>query len=399
MFSLSCHGVDTVFSENQLSSPTVTVINLIRQKKYSKASEMLEKLLEKSPEAAELWFLSGSCARGEGNLGKAGESLEKALKLDPGHMKARFNLALLRSVPGGAYYDLPRAITDMEKILSENPDMDLALFHLGSFCRRNLRFEKAEEHLLETRKRMPGDWRPYKELYLLYIGLDEYEKAENILEEAKSRFPKKPDWEKIEFDNVLRQVKRFMLDYDYEKAEPLLLSLKEKFPENPEIIFLEAFILQEKGEVNRAGSLYRSIAEEEDFTDRVYLNLARMYVLEGIRLGEAKELLRKLQKKNIQPTWETQSLWMIIHTREGDLEVADNNLKIATGILEYYPEKPEMSMDKKGLPEDFRAAAAFLEFKKGNTEKALEWLEDIKPDRNSILYRFVKRLKEKIERN
>ncbi len=393
----------SVFTAANTTTDTLTrdeIIAAVKRRLDEKnpraASSLVEKGLKIYPDDAYLWFLKGTCAKQQENLKTAAQALQRALELNPGLSKARFNLALLRSLPGTPDYNLPQAIADLEGLIKADPDFNKAYFYLGFFYRRHEKYDRAEFYLKKTLKHEPGRWNTYPQLARVYLARDRIDEAQSILNAGRKKFTTGVEWDRIELDVYGNWIKRKMRACKYFIVQPVLTRLLKRHADDKELIYLEGFIFQEKGAVENAERCYNTLLSDGHYGGAVRLNLARMYALEGIHLEKAGRYLKDVNKTLKKPTWEIQVVWMLIHIKQGKLSAARNNFNIASKLLHYFPQNPDESAKPENLPEDFQYAAALLAHKQRNKAETGKWLHLLNPNPQTALCHYVEALRQKL---
>ncbi|RDI96258.1 tetratricopeptide repeat protein [Meiothermus sp. QL-1] len=118
---------------------------------FHKALEALEAgdeaqlrlLLEDPHLGAEAWTALGLLRIRAGQREEARAAFEEALRRDPGHFRAKTNLANLALEAG----QIDQAIALYQEVLKQHPDYPLAHHNLGAAYRRKGQFDKAVYHL------------------------------------------------------------------------------------------------------------------------------------------------------------------------------------------------------------------------------------------------------------
>jgi tetratricopeptide (TPR) repeat protein len=123
----------------------------------------------------------------------AERSYQTAIRLDPGFLPARFNLANL-------YNQLDRN-ADAEDVLvggirrttEEGPDLGELHYSLGLLLAEEQRYEEADDHLALASELLPGRARVRYNRALLLQQLDREAQAESVLREAHELAPRDAD--------------------------------------------------------------------------------------------------------------------------------------------------------------------------------------------------------------
>lgn len=114
----------------------------------SENAEALRPYLDDPHLGAEAWCLSGLLKIKAGDQPGAKEAFEKALERDPGHFRAKTNLANLLQEMG----QLDEAIAIYEEVLKTHPDFPLAHHNLGAAYRKKGRLDKSVYHVKRAQR-------------------------------------------------------------------------------------------------------------------------------------------------------------------------------------------------------------------------------------------------------
>ena len=173
-----------------------------RQQKYARYLQRGKKLLDRSnpkravlefrsaiqlqPNEAEAYYWIAQAFLGENNVRDAVVALRKATELNPGYPAAQLKLAelMIRTRDEELLKDAELRI---QKILTDNPGDDDALFTLAAAQAQLGRPEDAEKYLNEVLKRSPANLRSNMALALLKVAQKDLAGAEQILKGASNR--------------------------------------------------------------------------------------------------------------------------------------------------------------------------------------------------------------------
>jgi len=110
--------------------------------------EDLEAFLENPHLGAEAYCLKGVALARQGALKEAQSAFQRALELDPGHYRAKTNLANLALQEG----HLEEAVQLYQEVLAEHPDYPNAHHNLAVAYRRQGKIEESVHHLKQSQR-------------------------------------------------------------------------------------------------------------------------------------------------------------------------------------------------------------------------------------------------------
>lgn len=163
--SASAPGSEAKAGEVPKDASLDGVKKLFEQKKYSEALAMVDALLAKEPDNADLhaWkgHIMGNLAQGNpANMMKYGlgasQEYETALRLDPGNPDGHFGRGMVRLMaPPGFGGDLDGAIEDFEAAIAKRPFAE-AYFRLGTALQKKGETQKAKDAYKKALELEPG---------------------------------------------------------------------------------------------------------------------------------------------------------------------------------------------------------------------------------------------------
>jgi tetratricopeptide (TPR) repeat protein len=154
----------------------------VGKKQYEAAQGLLEPLLEKKPDDAQLQYALGSVLYMQGHLAKAEAGLRESLRLDADQVASRYYLALVVRDQG---HDA-EAIERLEDLLRRYPDHAAAHEALGGLMMNGRRYAEAERLLRRAVELNPKSVKANYQLGLLLARTGRREEADKQLAMAKS---------------------------------------------------------------------------------------------------------------------------------------------------------------------------------------------------------------------
>ena len=150
---------------------------LSRLGRPGEAAEVLERVLESSPDAPEARRLLGLLAYSLNRDSQAADALTRVLASNPGDAEARLTLGKISFRRA----DYEKARLTFERVLEEDPANERAHFYLGEIEQASQRFEEAADHY-----RKSDSTEALKGLGSALLRMGRYGEAERALEQALS---------------------------------------------------------------------------------------------------------------------------------------------------------------------------------------------------------------------
>ncbi len=203
-------------------------LSQLKTGKYEDACDTFEKVLEKNPMAADIWYLSGLVMRGGLDQNEdAVEAFNRALELKP-------DLRAAQEQKGLALLSLCRyeeARDAFSSVLEESPENADVLYNRAVASFRTLNFEDAAKDLEKVLLFAPPDSPDYTEAcYMLGIASIELQNYERALQALDMVLEWEPEHEEALYNMALVL---FNLE-EYEEAARTFEQLLETSPEDPE---------------------------------------------------------------------------------------------------------------------------------------------------------------------
>ena len=153
---------------------------LVESKDYPRAKLELYNAMRAQPDEPEAYFWVAQAFLGTNQLAEAVASLRKTVELKPQHAAAQLKLAelMIRTRDEQLLKD---AEARVQKILTDNPGDEDALFTLAATQAQMGQVEEAENYLNEVLARSPGNLRSEIALALLKVSSKDFPAAEQIL--------------------------------------------------------------------------------------------------------------------------------------------------------------------------------------------------------------------------
>ncbi len=147
--------------------------SLIREGNFKKAMDACEDACKKHPANPEFWLLKAAIHAQSGDLPGIVSACEQVLDLQPGHLPARYNLALALQSAGHS----GQAVDHYRRILNSEPDHAPSLTNLGTICRERGQAEEALCHLEHACAVQPTFAIARNTLGLVYSDLGRHDEA------------------------------------------------------------------------------------------------------------------------------------------------------------------------------------------------------------------------------
>ena len=154
----------------------------VGKRQYEAAQALLEPLVEKHPDDAQLQYALGSVLYIQGHLAEAVEPLQQSLRLEPEQLLSYYYLALVARDQGRD----SEAIERLEDLLRRYPDHASSCEALGGLLMKSQRYAEAERYLRRAAHLDPASVRANYQLGLLLARTGRKEEADAQLELASS---------------------------------------------------------------------------------------------------------------------------------------------------------------------------------------------------------------------
>lgn len=350
---------------------------------YDKAVEVLQKLLLRRPESALAhYYLARVYVEGQ----RYGEGLvhyRKAMELDPSLSSKIFpEMALVYELLG----DIENALKLYNDLLEDNPIDIETRERLAYLLLRQKRYEEAQKEL-ETIKRIdPNNATAMVNLGLLHMEKGDFEKAKAEFELAlvvrpndhkarlylaaslieMSRFAegvqefKKIDPESEIFLDGMKYVVTLLLKKGEGKRALQLIEENPMGKGDQELIYLEALLLEEEGELIKAMEKLEKLVSQDPQKTHYLFRLGVIYH----KLGKREESLRMMEEViRLDPNHAEALNWVGYSYAEKGIKL-DEAEKLIRRALELKPDDGYI-IDSMG----------WVYFQKGLYEQALSYLE------------------------
>jgi putative PEP-CTERM system TPR-repeat lipoprotein len=267
--------------------------------------------------AADLLSTLAACFAQQGDIAKAREAGESALRLQPMYAPAVLFLARLRADDG----DVPGAMAKIETLLAREPGNDLAHVALGDMMLRDpARPDAALQEYLTAVKVAPKSIRAYSNVVALLLRERRETEARQQLEQMQIVAPRHPE-------TVLYMAQFAFLDGDYPKSRELADLVLIAAPQNLRALELAGAAEYRLGRYSQATSFLSQalkVAPGLTMSRRV---LAQTY----LRLGQPSKALDPLRPlvSAPEPDGEALAISGQAYLLLGDTKSADQAFKRA----------------------------------------------------------------------
>lgn len=312
------------------------------------AQEKIGQVLELQPDWNKAIIFQAQLAGRSGDLVKAREYLEKAVKQAPEDALLR-KMLLEVLISTGAYED---AVRLCQSVLDEKPDDAETLFSMALIYSQQNHFEKAENYL-EKLLANP-DWEGQAGFYLGKIAL-----AQRHPDKALAWFDKVVDGN-YAFDADMAAVSLLMNQKRVDDAEQRIRRMEGKYPEQQlRILMVKAELYNQMGKYQEAfDALTSALKDVPDNRDVLY---ARALVAERLdKLDVLEADLQKILQKKPDDVGALNALGYTLTDRTQRYDEAEKYLEQA---LKLQPDEAVI-IDSYG----------WLQFKRGRPEQALSYL-------------------------
>ncbi len=312
------------------------------------AQEKINQVLELQPDWNKAIIFEAQLAGRRGDLGKAREYLEKAVKQAPEDVQLR-KMLLEVLITTGAYED---AIRLCQNVLDEKPDDGDSLFSMAVIYLQQNQPEKAENYLEKLLN--DPDWQGQASFYLGKIELELKHP-----DKALAWFDKVADGN-FAFDADMAAVSLLMNQKRLDEAEQRIQKMESKYPDQKlRILMGKAELYNQLGKYQEAfDALTSALKDVPDNRDVLY---ARALIAE--RLGKLDVLesdLHKILQKKPDDVGALNALGYTLVDKTNRYDEAEKYLDQA---LKLQPDEAVI-IDSYG----------WLQFKRGNYDQALFYL-------------------------
>jgi tetratricopeptide (TPR) repeat protein len=278
---------------------------LFQQKAFEQAAEELEKLAQRDPGNAEVWYLKGANAMEQGDYSQAHQAFQKALTLghDPGLVLVSLGTVLrLQGRPWQGIQYLDWALN----VKPGNPDIlvekAMALIDGGNLAQA--------KRILETLSQdLSKGFKAQRAWYRLLAAQDRRDECEAGWETLEKHFP-------LEQDLIYQDRADFYLRK--KKPDLALTALKTaeiRNQRNLEIKRKMGRLLLQLGQWKEAETFYQNLEKNKILLDEVYLSQSLLLIRQN-NFYPAKELLWKALVHNPDSIETRFRLWWI-YNQEG----------------------------------------------------------------------------------
>ncbi len=162
--------------------------DLTAQQKYAESDELLKKIMEKDPQNANAWYLSGLNAAGTGRTDEATKDFEKTLELNPTQPGVNAQLGSFAFEKG----DKAQAVELFKKELEISPTATPVAINLAMALEDLGRNDEAIAAFEKVIAMAPTESPAYLELANLYTKLNQQDKATDVLNRMEQVAKPKP---------------------------------------------------------------------------------------------------------------------------------------------------------------------------------------------------------------
>lgn len=264
---------------------------LIREEKYSDAIRILEELIAEDPDNPRYHYKLGEAYYGLGELEKAQQEEQEAIKLNPDMALAYITLGQVYSRQGNT----EGALAMFSKAVELDPESGLAQYHLGEMQQT---IEQYEDALISYREAAEADPEWAVPRYTIGEVLEKMGKSEESLVEYQAAIEIDPSWalpyysmgevyeEMKEYDNALEAFRNaVILEQDwpmghfavaraltalenYEEAMGAILTAIELEPDRPHFHLWLAVIYDKMGDEEAAKAAIEKAKELRELSEQ-----------------------------------------------------------------------------------------------------------------------------------
>jgi predicted O-linked N-acetylglucosamine transferase (SPINDLY family) len=238
-----------------LTAGVAELADLIAHGDLDRAGARATALLERYPQQAELWRLSGICALQRGDLGRAHDALTNARELAPHSVEVLCNLASVETARG----NLEAAERALRRALALEPNHAAALNNLGSLLDARGDYHGAADCFARAIAQRPDYARAWLNQASALLTLRRLDRAEAS---ARRAVTLTPQWADAHFllGNVLVEAGNTA------PAEAAFREAARLAPRDPRYHYQLALTLDERGEFAQAAEAHqRALQADPDF--------------------------------------------------------------------------------------------------------------------------------------
>ena len=343
------------------SDPIQDVRDQFAAGQYREALEPLRELIKESPDDMELLFLYGRALVETGQPGLAEWPLRKAQDDPIWFVRASMLIANVEQAGGNA----ENAAETYAKILEANPNnMDVRIKRANVLARSPRLLHEALEEVDRILEIDPKQLSAFKPRILAYLGLNQPDDAERVLEELGARIEE----EQPEDDPIRGWHCATMAIFADDKGEEELASERwsdctENYPTHPNVVGKAIEFYRKKGEPERALEIARAAFEAETAEDSGYRLLMAGLLRQLERGEEAEALLIEGSEQAKSPIARSAALLALAehYKTVGNIASAADSLEKGLAITQKFA----------GAQPDLLFALADLRIQLGDTDRAL----------------------------
>lgn len=341
---------------------------LLDQGKAAEAVTLLEGITRKGTPSAAMFDLLGDAYTQTKDLAKAEQAYRKAVELDPAEISHQRSLGQTLMAEE-KYQDALKVYEKIADAESDDPDSYL---RLAQVYRELHQLDKAEENLLQARRRAPGSIEVIYNEAMLYESQGRFEDAIRVLSDAvsgiKNQATPPPSNRRAltilyqQLGQLYREVQNYQAaiysfqemqrlgDEEDRRARLLILdtyraakdmpkalesakAALEKYPNDAGLRTAQAMLLGENGQTDEAVKILRTQLSGTEADRDVYLNIAQVYE-RGKRYKDAEEAAHAAEVLPGTPR-ENEMVWFLlgaIYERQKEYDRAETQFQRVLAI-------------------------------------------------------------------
>ncbi|MFH1747612.1 MAG: tetratricopeptide repeat protein [Planctomycetota bacterium] len=280
-----------VDSDDRIEFASLRACALVEVGRSKDALQTLEPLLDEFPDSARLYGALGIVLSNGYNLTQARAALEKAVSLDNENESLLANLALVYEM----LRDYKTALQLYERAIELGADLDWALQRKAAALSEMGDYDSAKATLHRYLSLVPDDVDQWITLGILHSDDEEYERALTCYEQAAALAP---DSVALRINWGVTAVRAGQLT----TAQSQLSELRRVDPDSSRPVLLQAFILEEQGDISGAERCYRRAlgrVQDDDYAELTYaLEMAMDFHARRKESARCDELLHRAYATN-----------------------------------------------------------------------------------------------------